>query len=343
MLEHLTNQMSAVRNELALATPQVSATYGDLLEKVEVWQQALNNTGVASGDVAMLKGTFSTASISALIALLRHEAIIVLLAPTSYEKQAEFADIGQVQWIIDAETGRIVPRTATSDHPLYERLRQNGEPGLVLFSSGSSGTSKGTVHSATRLMRKFATPGKTLRTLAFLLFDHIAGVDTLFYSLFNQSLLVVPADRSPAAVCALIAPHRVYVLPTAPTILIKLLLSGATNHHDLSSLKIITYGSEMMPVTTLQRCAEIFPHVRLIQKYGTSEIGALPSRSKSNRSTWVKIGGDGYDYRVIDNKLEINAKAGMLGYLNATRPFTEDGYFRTGDEVEVDGDFIRLL
>jgi len=201
----------------------------------------------------------------------------------------------------------------------------------------------GTVHSATRLLSKFSAPGKTLRTLAFLLFDHIAGVDTLFYSLFNQSTLVLPEERSPDAVCALIAKHKIEVLPTAPSFLNLLLLSGAHKTHDLSSLKIITYGSEMMPASTLKRCSEAFPHVRLIQKYGTSEIGAPPSKSKSNASTWVKLGGEGFDWRVADGKLEIYAKTAMLGYLNAPSPFTPDGYFMTGDAVEVDGDFVRFL
>jgi acyl-CoA synthetase (AMP-forming)/AMP-acid ligase II len=33
----------------------------------------------------------------------------------------------------------------------------------------------------------------------------------------------------------------------------------------------------------------------------------------------------------------------MLGYLNAPSPFTADGWFRTGDAVTIDGDFIRVL
>jgi acyl-CoA synthetase (AMP-forming)/AMP-acid ligase II len=33
----------------------------------------------------------------------------------------------------------------------------------------------------------------------------------------------------------------------------------------------------------------------------------------------------------------------MLGYLNAPSPFTEDGWFMTGDAVEVDGEYIRVL
>jgi acyl-CoA synthetase (AMP-forming)/AMP-acid ligase II len=33
----------------------------------------------------------------------------------------------------------------------------------------------------------------------------------------------------------------------------------------------------------------------------------------------------------------------MLGYLNAPSPFTEDGWFRTGDAVEVGEEYIRIL
>lgn len=343
IFEKLQRQMVAVSDEVAVVTPSGSITFKELLDGVKYWRENLETAGIRSGEVVMLKGGFSSASISALIALLHNKAIVILLAPTSYEKQNEFAEVGQAQWVIEADIGDIERCGLKAQHPLYDKLREENEPGLVLFSSGSTGVSKGTVHSAARLLLKFTSPGKKLRTLAFLLFDHIAGIDTLFYSLFNQSTLVLPSDRAPAAVCKLIADHRVEVLPTAPSFLNLLLLSGAAADHDLTSLKIITYGSEMMPTATLERCAKIFPDVKLIQKYGTSEIGALPSRSKSNRSTWVKIGGDGFNWRVVDNKLEIRAKTAMLGYLNAPSPFTEDGYFKTGDEVEVDGDYIRFL
>jgi len=33
----------------------------------------------------------------------------------------------------------------------------------------------------------------------------------------------------------------------------------------------------------------------------------------------------------------------MLGYLNAPAPFTHDGWRQTGDMVEVDGEYIRIL
>ena len=33
----------------------------------------------------------------------------------------------------------------------------------------------------------------------------------------------------------------------------------------------------------------------------------------------------------------------MLGYLNAPSPFTDDGWFITGDAVEVKGEYLRIL
>ena len=41
--------------------------------------------------------------------------------------------------------------------------------------------------------------------------------------------------------------------------------------------------------------------------------------------------------------LQIKAESAMLGYLNAPNPFTEDGWFITGDEVLQKGDYIKIL
>ena len=57
----------------------------------------------------------------------------------------------------------------------------------------------------------------------------------------------------------------------------------------------------------------------------------------------MKIGGEGFETRVVDGLLEIKARSAMLGYLNAASPFTDDGWFQTGDRVEVDGEYFRIL
>ncbi|MGH2547497.1 MAG: AMP-binding enzyme, partial [Actinomycetota bacterium] len=70
----------------------------------------------------------------------------------------------------------------------------------------------------------------------------------------------------------------------------------------------------------------------------------LPSLSPSSTSTRLQLGGrDGYETRVVDGLLEVRAPSAMLGYLNAPSPFTPDGWFRTGDAVQVEGESLRVL
>ena len=94
---------------------------------------------------------------------------------------------------------------------------------------------------------------------------------------------------------------------------------------------------------TLKQVKNIFKSVKVQQTYGLIELGVLRSKSKDDGSLWVKLGGEGYELRVVDNLLEIKADSAMLGYLNAESPFTKDGYFRTGDQVLQDGEYYKIL
>jgi acyl-CoA synthetase (AMP-forming)/AMP-acid ligase II len=213
----------------------------------------------------------------------------------------------------------------------------------VLFSSGSTGKSKAAVHDFVPMLEKYQVPRHRLRTITFLLFDHIGGVNTLLYNLSNTGCVITVSDRKPETVCQVIQDFKVELLPTSPTFLNLLLVSKAYESYDLSSLTTVTYGTEVMPASTLRRFHNLFPKVRLLQTYGLSEVGILRSKSRSSDSLWVKVGGEGFDTRVVDGMLEIKARSAMLGYLNAPSPFTDDGWFKTGDAVEVDGDYIRIL
>jgi acyl-CoA synthetase (AMP-forming)/AMP-acid ligase II len=122
-----------------------------------------------------------------------------------------------------------------------------------------------------------------------------------------------------------------------------LLVSGAYQEHDLSSLELITYGTEPMPESTLLALNRAFPKVRLKQTYGLSELGILPTASKESGSLWLRLGGDGFETKVVNGTLWIRARSAMLGYLNAPSPFDADGWLNTGDAVEIDGDYVRIL
>lgn len=320
-------------------------TFRWLEESIRTWSDFLEANAVARGSVVSLEADFSPDSIALLLALIARACVVVPLTASVEMKKTEFREIAQVETIVraDAEHPEVSHTGIEVTHDLLLEVRARKHPGLVLFSSGSTGKSKGALHDLVPLLEKFTSPRPALRAISFLLFDHIGGFNTLLYSLSNAGCIVTVTSRLPDAVCAAIAKHRVQLLPTSPTFINLLLVSEAYRRHDLSSLELVTYGTEPMHESTLRRFHELYPRIRLQQTYGLSEVGILRSRSRASDSLWVRIGGEGYETRVVDGMLEIKAKSAMLGYLNAPSPFTEDGWFKTYDVVQVDGEDFRIL
>ena len=122
-----------------------------------------------------------------------------------------------------------------------------------------------------------------------------------------------------------------------------LIASGVWQRYDLSSLELITYCTELMPEATLERVRTMFPRAAVKQTYGLSELGVLRSASPEEASTWLRIGGEGFETKVVDGVLWIRSQSSMVGYLNHPNPFDEDGWMCTGDEVEVKGDLLRFV
>lgn len=318
--------------------------YQFMLEKVRQAQEFLCKNKVCGGEIVALRSDFNVDSISLLIALVENANIIVPLSP-AVKTIGEFYQIAEVENIIEIADGRPVvqKRDGRVRNNLLLDLKQRGHPGLILFSSGTTGKNKAAVHDFVLLLNKFEAERRTFRTISFLLFDHIGGINTLFYSLSNCGTMVVPIDRSPESICRLIEKYKVELLPTSPSFLNMILITGAYRTYDLSSLKLITYGTEVMPEQTLKRLNQLFPEIELKQTYGLSELGIMRTKSKSSNSLWLKVGGADYKTKVVDNILYIKAKTAMLGYLNAPSLFDEEGWFNTHDKVEVDGEWIKIL
>ena len=345
-IEFLCDVFQQHASDEAVVWKDESYTYGWLLEQLEVWRNRLDEEQIEPGTVTMLEADFSPSAVALFLALAERGCILVPLTEAVQGKRDEFIEIaeGEVTVQIDADDHAMIRRfDRKAEHPIYAELRLAGHPGLVLFSSGSTGKSKAAVHDLEPLLDKFRVPRKKMRSISFLLYDHIGGINTMLYTLANAGCLVTVEKRSPDAVLKAIQQHRVELLPTSPTFVNLILLSEAYKRWDLSTLTTVTYGTEPMPESTLKRFCEVVPHVRLLQTYGLSEVGILRSKSKSSDSLWVKIGGEGFETRIVDGLLEIKARSAMLGYLNAPSPFTEDGWFKTGDAVKQDGEYLLIL
>lgn len=342
----LLERFQANKTSEAIIWNSKSYCYGELLELVESWSQWFEKIELKTGMIVSLEADFSPTSVSLLIALINKPCIVVPMSHTTANNNPDFRDIGEVEMQIKIDDKDQASHKRLDCNPkqaLLLKLKNENRPGLVVFSSGTSGKNKGIVHDFVPLLQKFKIEKKSMRMISFLLFDHLGGINTLFYSLSNCGCLIVLKDRSPETVLATVEKFKVEVLPTSPTFINLLLLGRAYERFNVSSLKLVTYGTEPMPIQTLQRFNALFPAITLQQTYGTSEFGAMRTKSKSSDSLWVMLGGEDFQTRVVDGLLEIKAKSAMMGYLNAESPFTEDGWFRTGDSVELDGEYFRIL
>jgi long-chain acyl-CoA synthetase len=345
-IDFLRERFAAAGEREALIWQDKVFSYRWLLDELNRLGSELERLSVPRGAVVSVEADFSPRAVALLLALIERNAILVPLTSSVEEKKPEFREIAEVESVVEirADDSLHAWHTGTeARHELLRKLKQAGSPGLILFSSGSTGKSKAALHDIVPMLEKFKVPRHTLRTITFLLFDHIGGFNTLLYNLSNAGCVITVPDRRPETICQAIETHKVQLLPTSPTFINLLLVSEAFRQFDLGSLQTVTYGTEVMPESTLKRFHSLYPNIKMQQTYGLSEVGILRSKSKSSDSLWVKVGGEGFETRIADGLLEIKAKSAMLGYLNAPSPFTEDGWFKTGDAVEVDGEYIKIL
>jgi acyl-CoA synthetase (AMP-forming)/AMP-acid ligase II len=320
-------------------------SYRELLAAIDAFGARLRTEGIGRGEVVVVLGDYAPEMVALLLALARNGNVIVPLTRASVIPTVDAVALAEAEWTIAYADGEITlaPTGRTVSNPLLARLQAAGHPGVILFTSGSTGTPKAILHDLALVADKFRRPGPTFVAIAFLMLDHFGGINTILAILSGLGTVVTVADRSVVTICQAIAEHGVEVLPTTPTFLTALVRSDALARFDLRSLRRITYGTEVMPQATLDRVRAAFPDAVLQQTYGLSEVGVLRSRSREDGSLWVRVGGDGFATRIEEGILWVKSDFAMLGYLNAPDPFDAEGWFNTGDRVEVDGEWLRIL
>ena len=334
----------------AMHGPWGDCTYAELGQLMATARAELAALALDAPAVFAVVGEHEPATVAWLFALADAGHFVAPLVGNLAEHPGKLAEVG-AQWIVTCrgKESKLLPRVAEpSAHAVFLELRARAHAGLVLFSSGTSGRPKAMVQDLTVLLSTYQgrRPNR-LPVLALLGFDHIGGLNTLFGTLASGASLVVPADRSPPAVAAAIARHRVAVLPASPTFLNLLLVSGEWRTHDLSSLRVITYGTEPMPEGLLTRLRAAFPATRFIQTFGTSETGIAKTESPPGDSAFIRFVDPGLEWKSVDGELWLRSRTQVQGYLDprdGADRFTADGWFRTGDQVELGPEgTVRIL
>ena len=230
-------------DENALIFIDKKYNYSHLIKNINYWKLEIDNNKIKKGETVALFGDFSFNTISILFALIDNENIIVPLDFSHKNKSENKLDIAFVNRIIsvnkvdDVEFSEIDKNYVP--HSYYDTLKNESKPGLVLFTSGTSGNPKAAVHDLELLLKKFKAKKRSFKTLNFLLFDHWGGLNTMFHTLSNAGVVLALKDRRPGTICSYIEKYGIELLPTSPSFLNVLLISEEYKKHKRNTNKAI--------------------------------------------------------------------------------------------------------
>ncbi len=235
------------------------------------------------------------------------------------------------------------------------------DPFLLLFTSGTTGESKGVLHSQNTLFastRAYADVlGLDAGTVTFIshVANHYSGYVTgLLTTLMcgGSTLLISDWD---ARIFVDIAPrYGVTTFYGAPSYLVNLLTAYQEKPGDLSCLRFVISGSAPIPPPVLERVKATFG-VRVVALWGMTENGATTITRLDDPPDWAMhsdgspLGGMEFrlDTSVVPDSEDgsglflVRGPSQCLGYFKREALYAScldaDGWFDTGDLARPDG------
>jgi len=250
--------------------------------------------------------------------------------------------------------------------------RNEHDPGLILFTSGSSGAAKAVVLPQRSVVanqqnllvrsRKLPTAGAPDAPqdvmLAVTPLFHIGGVSNLTTQLITGGRLVLTRGKFDAGqVLKLIERERVQRWGGVPTMAARVLSHPDIDRRDLSSLRSFPLGGAPVTEALLQRMRAKLPQLKrrgLVNTWGMTESGGFATVA-GNRDLERYPGTVGRPYPVAELRISdpdsnghgeilLRSPTVMLGYLGTDGGTVDaDGWLHTGDLGWLNGDGYLFL
>jgi acyl-CoA synthetase (AMP-forming)/AMP-acid ligase II len=151
------------------------------------------------------------------------------------------------------------------------------EPSVLIFTSGTTAMPKGVELTYMNLslyvvntMSPADPTAEHEKTLLSVTIAHVAGITAILSSIWGGRTLVILPQFDPEAWLTAVERERVTHAFVVPTMLKRLMDYPYFERHDISSLKLITYGAAPMPYEVVCRAIEVFS-CDLMNAYGQTE------------------------------------------------------------------------
>jgi acyl-CoA synthetase (AMP-forming)/AMP-acid ligase II len=273
------------------------------------------------------------------------------LFPPSHRARGRQGTLPLVETIVEGGLATLVKTYGAGDSTGSVGTLVDVDPALILWSSGSTKSSRGAVLQHHAILANIQSNVRAVgyddndRTLVVLPVAHAyALVHQCLCTLAVGGALCLPdSPLAPPVLCGALSAFRVTTLTAVPSVL-KLLLEGLKRgRYDLSPLRLVTVGGSPSDGEVLRECKRLLPHVRFLLTYGLTqacprvstheydperhEAGCL-GRPLANVELLVREG--------TDRTGELVLRGRMLLRSYADEPFPEgtDHTFRTSDLVE---------
>jgi acyl-CoA synthetase (AMP-forming)/AMP-acid ligase II len=202
------------------------------------------------------------------------------------------------------------------------------DPGLYLKTAGSTGIPSIHYHSWNNIGKRYLSQRpSSLKCLAVLRPFHIGGINTLLQCWFRGMTLVCPVSDHGENYGDLLQKFSVEVLPASPSYLS--LMYREASDLIFPSVRMVTYGAEVMSEKLLFALHSIFPKARFHQTYGLTEAVVFKTKSRDSHSLW---------FQIVDPDYEIRVQKDLLYY----RKRGQAKWVCTGDLVSVNGEWLKI-
>ncbi|XP_074373010.1 putative CoA ligase CCL5 [Apium graveolens] len=269
-------------------------------------------------------------------------------------------------------------KTEPIQHRIYERVTQNDTASL-LYSSGTTGTSKGVVSSHGNFIAAIQTMTSLLKLaegelglgnqtfICTVPMFHIYGVTWFVATLLacGTAAVILPKFDMHEMLKA-VEKYKVTHLPLVPPIVVALINSAdeIKSEYDLSSLTAVLSGGAPLSKEVVEGFVEKFPMMKILQGYGLTESAGIGSSTysleESRRYGSAGLLASSMEARIVNpesgeclpanrsGELWLRGPTIMKGYFSNAEATADtldsEGWLRTGDLCYIDDDgFIFVV